>query len=124
MNMGRRPGTSGKHYWKSGPDEIDHKLYMECQRARAQARFRGEEWVITEREYIQLWRTDDLYLRKGRSIDCYCLTRKDPELAWSLDNVQFVTRGYLYKMIGSMSGSGRCQARKLARQKRKELQND
>lgn len=80
------------HIWKSGEDPIDHKLYVDCQKARAQARYRGEEWLITEEEYIQLWREDNRYLKKGRTVDSLCLTKRDHDLAWTLDNVEFITR--------------------------------
>jgi hypothetical protein len=80
------------HTWVSGSDLVDHRLYIDCQRSRAQAKFRGEVWTITEREYIDLWRKGDLYLNKGRSPEQYCLTKIDPEKDWSLDNVHIITR--------------------------------
>lgn len=80
------------HIWKSGADPIDHKLWIDCQRARAQAWYRGQEWLITEQEYVQLWREDDRYLRKGRTVNDLCLCRRDPDLPWTLDNVEFKTR--------------------------------
>lgn len=78
--------------WKSGPDPIDHKLYTDCQRARAQAWYRGEQWFITEEEYIRLWRTDDRYLRKGQTADSICMTKIDHDKPWTVDNVQFMER--------------------------------
>lgn len=89
--MGRKIGTYPR-IWKSGPDEINHKLYTDCQRARAQAWYRGEQWFITEEEYIQLWRAEDRYQRKGRTVECLCLTKIDYDLPWTVDNVQFITR--------------------------------
>lgn len=80
------------HIWKSGSDPVDHKLYVACQRSRAQAHFRGEVWTITEQEYIDLWRYHDLYLNKGRSPDQLCLSRCDPDGDWTLDNVEVITR--------------------------------
>ena len=89
--MGRKTGLYPKT-WKSGPDEINHKLYTDCQRARAQAWYRGEEWYITEQEYIRLWREDDRYLKKGRTVECLCLSKIDYTLPWTMDNVHFITR--------------------------------
>lgn len=85
------------HIWKSGADPIDHKLWIDCQRARAQAWFRGQDWFITEQEYVQLWREDDRYLRKGRTLSDLCLCRRDADLPWTLDNVEFKTREEHYK---------------------------
>jgi hypothetical protein len=85
------------HSWKSGPDIVDNKLYIECQRRRAQAKFRGEQWLITESEYIELWRKDDLYQRKGRSVNDLCMTLVDPDLPWTLDNIEIITRSVHYR---------------------------
>lgn len=89
--MGRKSGLYPQT-WKSGPDPIDHRLYNDCQRARAQAWYRGEEWFITEAEYISIWREDDRYLHKGRTRESLCLVKIDKSLPWSLDNVKFLSR--------------------------------
>lgn len=117
--MGTPKGTKRTYMWKSGPDPIDHKLYVQCQRARAQANFRGEVWTITEQEYIDLWRENDRYLNKGRRPEDLCLTRRDPEGDWSMDNVIIVTRAYHYRQIGGMAGTGRIAARQQARELRR-----
>ena len=61
-------------------------------KARAQANFRGEEWSLTEQEYISIWREDDRYLHKGRSSESLCLVRDDLEGPWSMDNIMVITR--------------------------------
>jgi hypothetical protein len=94
--MGRKKGIA-PHTWLSGPDDVDHELYCQCQRGRAQARYRGEEWQITEAQYILLWRTDDRYLHKGRHNEDLCMTRIDPEKPWHIDNVKIITRLEHYK---------------------------
>jgi hypothetical protein len=90
--MARKKGQQGPQYWKSGPDPVDHRLYTDCQRARAQAWYRGEEWLITEAEYIALWRKDNQYLNKGRKSENVCLVRKDYKKSWCLDNVEIISR--------------------------------
>lgn len=90
--MGRKKGSICPNEWKSGPDPIDHRLFNDCQRARAQAWYRGEEWFITEQEYIQLWRDSDNYKRKGRTTGSLCLIRIDIEKAWTLANVEIIER--------------------------------
>ena len=76
---------------------MDNLLYTECQKRRAQAKYRGEQWFITEREYIELWRKDDLYQRKGRGVNDFCMTLIDPEKPWTLDNVEIISRSVHYK---------------------------
>jgi hypothetical protein len=90
--MGKLKGTRHPDQWKSGPDPVHHDLFYQCQRSRAQARFRGEQWQITEQQYIDLWLKDDRYLRKGRGVDQLCMTLVDPELPWHIDNVKIISR--------------------------------
>lgn len=95
--MGRKYGPLPR-VWKSGPDEINHKLYTDCQRARAQAWYRGETWTITEQEYIELWRDNDRYLKKGRGTEDLCMVRLDYEEGWHLWNVQIISRLEHYRI--------------------------
>lgn len=74
------------------PDPIDNKLFLDCMRARAQAWYQGQEWLLTDDEYIALWRQDDLYKFKGRHNEDYCLVRNDYSLPWQMDNVRIITR--------------------------------
>lgn len=90
--MGRKKGSITPEDWLSGPDPVDHKLYTDCQRARAQAWYRGEEWLITEQEYIELWRYQNQYQNKGRCRHNLCMVRIDPERAWHKDNVLIISR--------------------------------
>lgn len=98
--MGRQKGKTYPEAWYCGPDPIDHKLYYACQRARAQAWFRGEEWHITEREYIDIWRKDDRYKLKGRTTGSLCLVRIDIEKGWTLDNVEVLERYKHFRRAG------------------------
>lgn len=92
MINSKRKGKEFPNSWKSGPDQEDHKLYISCQRSRAQAHFRQEDWQITEQQYIDLWRIDDRYKNKGRGSDDFCLCRIDEEKPWTVDNVEIITR--------------------------------
>lgn len=83
---GPRPNT--RRY----PDDDDHKLFMDCMRARAQAWYHGQEWLIAEDDYIAMWRENDRYLNKGRHNDQFCMVRRNYDLPWTLDNVQIITR--------------------------------
>ena len=102
--MGRKKGQLTPEDWLSGPDPADHRLFNDCQRARAQAWYRGQDWFITEQQYIEIWRKDDRYLRKGRANDQLCMTRIDPDLPWTIDNIEIKTRLEHYKNTNNFRG--------------------
>jgi hypothetical protein len=85
--------------WKSGRDPIRHKLWLECQRNRAQAKYRGQEWEITEEEFIELWMLDDRYKRRGKGSNNLCMTRINKNESWNRDNVYFPTRKEHFQSI-------------------------
>lgn len=86
------PRNGPRPHARRYPDPVDHKLFVDCMRARAQAWYREETWELSEDEYISLWRQNNYYQHKGRHNDEYCLVRKDYKLPWRLDNVHVVTR--------------------------------
>jgi hypothetical protein len=98
--MKRKKGTY-PHTWLSGPDEVDHKLYVDCLRARAQANFRGEGWEISEKDYIAIWRQDDRYKSKGRGTGSLCMIRIDLEKPWRMDNVMILERVKHFRKCGT-----------------------
>lgn len=59
-------------------------------KARAQARFRGEQWELTFKEWLDLWqgRLD----RCGRSGEDLSLHRLDRDQGWCILNVEVVER--------------------------------
>ena len=85
--------------WKSGRCPIRHKLWLECQRNRAQAKYRGQEWDIDEETFIELWMTNDRYKQRGRSGHNLCMTRIDKNKPWNKHNVQFQTRKDHFRSI-------------------------
>ena len=95
--MAGKLGHTYPHIWKSGPDPVVHQLWLECQRSRAQAKYRGQEWLITEQEYVDLWMKDDRYKSKGRHRDDICMTRKDKTKPWTVSNVVFENRAEHYR---------------------------
>ena len=60
--------------------------------ARLQARFRGEDWGLDRETYIEMWLKEDRWQRIGRDSDSLSMTRIDPELGWTVDNVEIVVR--------------------------------
>jgi hypothetical protein len=78
------------HIWKCGPDADRHRMYQPWLCSKAQANFRQEEWTLTFEEYYELWRED--WDNRGRMPENMCMTRKDKEGAWEVDNVHIITR--------------------------------
>lgn len=74
--MSRRP-------WK---DPFDVDRCLKFNRARTQARFRGEQWTMTFEDWNEFWPTPEIWSQRGRSGDRLCLTRRDPTGPWSREN--------------------------------------
>ena len=85
--------------WKSGRDPVRHRLWLEHQRNRAQAKYRGQEWNISVEEFIELWMEDDRYKHRGRDTNSLCMTRIDKHKPWQPDNVYFPTRREHFQAI-------------------------
>jgi hypothetical protein len=81
------PFMKGRKY----QDEIQHKKHWGFLRQKAQAKFRGEGWDMTIDEFFEIW-PDELWAKRGRSPDNYCMVRVDIEKPWSLDNCVIVIR--------------------------------
>jgi hypothetical protein len=83
-----------RHYpekWYSGPDYDDHQKYYAWLKHRSQALYRGEGHTLTWRKWLELW-PEDVWIQRGKQRTDLCLTRPDPELAWSDDNCEIITR--------------------------------
>lgn len=76
--------------WKIGPDPQRHERYIAYGRAKCQAVWRDEGWELTFEQYEELWR--DRWHLRGRTKDTLCLSRRDYDLPWSLDNCEVITR--------------------------------
>ena len=83
---GPRPQT-----WKHGPSEALKDLNMAFLRARAQAKYRGEDWRLTFDEFVKRWA--GRYAETGIKSDCTVMVRSDPTGAWSFDNTELMQRG-------------------------------
>ena len=100
-------GTRFPDRWRSGPDEIRHKKYLQWLQQRNQARWRGETWELDFEQWLDIW--GDLWEQRGRAADQYCMTREDPELDWTPDNVTVLTRREHYQRNQQMSVKSRLQ---------------
>ena len=86
-----KKGTSKPQVWISGPDPMRHSKYTPWLRARNQAIFRGEEYLLTFDEFCELW-TDELWVQRGRASESLSMTRLDHDGAWSIANCVIVSR--------------------------------
>lgn len=77
------------HLWKV-QGEIPHQQHIAWQRAKAQANFRGEVWLLTFEEFQRLWAP--YWSQRGRGARDYVMSREDPDGAWDLGNVQIIQR--------------------------------
>jgi hypothetical protein len=80
------------HTWKI-QGEIPHQQSVAWQRAKAQAKYRGEVWLLDFDDYQRLWQ--GYWERRGRGSNDYVMMREDHQGAWVLGNVE-VTRRYDY----------------------------
>lgn len=86
---GSLPGPR-PHVWKSGPDPVEHKKYLNWIQQKNQANFRGEGWELTFEVWKEIW--GEKFHNKGRASENFCMTRKDDKSAWTPDNVEILTR--------------------------------
>ena len=86
------PGKRGPKWgdWRY-PTPWKHDCHYAYLRHRAQARYRGEQYAITEQEWMGLW-NEGLWNRRGRAPESICLARIVDDLPWCIPNVHFITR--------------------------------
>ena len=75
------------HEYPTPRDKAMHRAFLVH---RCMAKFRLEEYDLTEREFFILWLPH--WDGRGRGSTGMTMTRLDPEKAWSVDNCVFMTR--------------------------------
>ena len=80
------------HTWKV-QGEIPHQQYIAWLRAKAQANYRKEVWLLTFEDFQRLWL--EVWEYRGRARNDYVMMREDHQSAWALGNV-LVSRRYEY----------------------------
>lgn len=70
--------------------EIPHAQHLAWSRAKAQANYRKEVWLLTFEEFQQVWM--GYWHRRGRGSTDYCMSREDPYGAWAIGNVSCIQR--------------------------------
>lgn len=104
---GPRPHARGPrpHTWKVQGQEA-HDQFVSWQRAKAQANFRGEVWLLSFEQYQEAWQGQ--WSLRGRCRGDHCLTRIDPEGAWEPSNlsvmprIEHLRRQRLYKKLEAL----------------------
>lgn len=93
-------GVERPHVWLIGADagKFKHDMYHPWQMARAQAKYRNELWELEFEDYYLLWR--DHWEQRGRGPDDMCMTRRDPDLPWSRDNICIILRSDHARLCG------------------------
>ena len=122
-----RPQRRGPrpHAWRVGPDPVRHRQYLTWLQQRNQAQWREEGWTIDFDAWRDLWEASGQWLNRGRERGCYCMTRKDWSLPWSLNNVAIVTREQHARLQGAAVKAGwRSVARKRLRQQQQQEPTD
>lgn len=87
--LGSVPGPR-PHVWKSGPDPVEHKKYLNWLQQKNQAQYRREGWQLSFEVWKEIW--GDNFHNKGRASGNFCMTRRDDQAAWTRDNVEILTR--------------------------------
>ena len=83
-----------------------HRQYLTWLQQRNQAQWREEGWSIDFDAWRDLWEASGQWLNRGRERGCYCMTRIDWSLPWSLNNVAIVTREQHARMQGEAVAAG------------------
>lgn len=83
-----KPGPR-PHVWII-KDTLERKQYYCFLQQRAQAQFRNETFDLSFEDFKSLWQQH--WHQRGRHSQDYCLTRIDPEGAWSTDNAHCIPR--------------------------------
>ena len=108
MSPHKRPAARGPRpqLWKAGPDPHRHRQYLTWLQQKNQAQYREEGWDISFEAWCDLWDRSGQWDNRGRERGCYCMTRTDWGLPWTLDNVQIITREAHAKLQGQAQSSG------------------
>lgn len=90
--IGRKPNAN---MWT---DErlLQREKYYAFIKHRAQCNYRGEDFFLTETDWLSMW-TDELFKQRGRKSESLCIYRVDPEKPWQADNIDINTRRFVIR---------------------------
>lgn len=109
----KKPRAPRPDKWKSGPDINLHNKYYAWLKHRAQANFRNEEYELTFEDWLHLWQDEEQWLNRGKTRECFVLSRKDQEGAWSRANCEIITRHEQLKRTNHLRLGGKKLAREI-----------
>lgn len=92
--MTDKPKRGRPHGIYKYPDPLVREQRLAYYRMRAQAKHRGESYLLSFEEFVGMW--DGLWDKRGRKPEDYCMTRVDPEEPWTTANTQVIERRYHY----------------------------
>jgi hypothetical protein len=84
--MKKRPGRA-----RTYPDPFDFERHRCWIVTRNQCLFRGEGWDISIQEFFDIW-PRDLWIQRGRTSTALVMTRHNPALPWTPNNLKIVDR--------------------------------
>lgn len=85
----------------SSPQGQERERYYAWAKHRSQAHYRNESYSLSSEDWNLLW-TEELWQQRGRHTDSIVLSRIDPLLPWSRNNVEFITRREQLRRSGQM----------------------
>ena len=85
---GRVRGRDYTYLWKY--QGVLHHMNLAWVRMKAQCKFRKEDFYLTFEDYQKLWEGN--WDKRGRRPEDLCLSRKDWDGEWSLDNCHLIPR--------------------------------
>ena len=103
-----RPNSKGPRpqVWRSGPDPRTHRQYLVWLQQRNQANYRDEGWSISFDIWKKMWDDSGFWDLRGRERGCYCMTRQDWSLPWTINNVVIVPREVHARMQADAVAAG------------------
>ena len=78
--------------WLSGPDLLTHDMYYAWSKHKAQAAYRKEPHSLSWADWQTIWANPIDYQNRGRKPEDLTLTRIDDDGAWTMSNVEVMTR--------------------------------
>jgi hypothetical protein len=78
--------------YKKFNNEFDHIRHKAYSKAKSQADYRGEPWLLTIQDWFDLWSDPEVWYRRGRKSDSVCMTRLNQTGPWDVVNTIIVTR--------------------------------
>ena len=87
-----KKGESGNPYGRAPKYQLGLDWNRKYSMAKAQARFRNEEWAFDAASWYNVWEISGVKEHQGRQPHQYCMVRKDIIEAWGPTNCIIIQR--------------------------------